>query len=83
MDADDSLRRGDSTFKLIFEKVTEADKESIRYTRLELSMITLKDYQYNSSKLVQMFDTLKANAAFKSDYSNGSIRAFMGNERAE
>ena len=87
LNADVALRRGDATFKLLVDKVAEADKKSVRNVELEIYALSLKDYQHTVSKLVIMLskivDTLQANAAFKSDHSNGSTRSFIDDERAE
>ena len=85
--ADVSLLRGDVTFKLLVDKVTKVDKESVRHAEIELSKFILKDYSYGFSKMVkilaQIIDALKANAAFKSDYFNIVMRFFMDDECVE
>ena len=72
-------RRGIVTFKFLVDKVTEADSEAIRATELELSSLSLKEYNYDVSKLCtklgSIVNTLKANGAYKNEHNNEIISA--------
>ena len=87
LNASVSLRRGDVTFKLLVDKVTEEDKELVRNTEIELSTNALKEFSCDVSKLskgtTQLIDTSNSNAALKTDHANIILRAFADNECVE
>ena len=64
-------------FKFLVDKVTEADSEAIRATELELSSLSLKEYNYDISKLCtklgSIVNTLKANRTYKNEHNNEII----------
>ena len=72
-------RRGLVALKFLVYKVTEADSKAIRTTELELSSLTLKEYNFDVSKLCtklgSIVNTLKANGAYKNEHNNDILAA--------